>query len=190
MWVCGGLIWVRGEHPAETMLDVVGLSDALPVGYRTREEVTSRSFVGQTMLRAVFREAGFTFLLEPDRLRNGSFVTLEPLSDAYGEAWGFSLNSELDLATAGHAHGGKVTGWVYAAGPDVRDVNGDTPDMDLSAPTPHASALSLLERSVGRTLESIVFEGAKEQAGSTDDPWIAAVLDHEAVAEVFSLEAT
>ncbi len=186
-WICGGLIWVPGEHPAETILEVAGVGDALPVGYRTREDVTSGGFACHSNLRAVFREGGFTFLIEPEHLRNGSFGTLEPLSEAFGQAWGLSLDDSADLATAGAARAGAMVGWVYAEGA-VRDVNGDAPDLDLEAASAHELALSLLERSVGRTLPRLVFEGTLEQAGATDDPWIAAVLDHEPVAEVFQLE--
>lgn len=186
-WLCGGLIWVPGERPAETILELAGAGEAMPVGYRTREDVTSGGFACHSNLRAVFREAGFTFLVEPDHLRNGSFGTLEPLSEAFGQAWGLSLDDAAGVATAGAARAGAMVGWVYAEGTD-RDVNGAVPDLDLDAPTPHEVALSLLARSVGRTLAELVFEGSLEQAGATDDPWIAAVLDHEPVAEVFQLE--
>ncbi len=186
-WLCGGLIWVPGEHPAETILEVAGVGDAIPVGYRTREDVTSGGFACHSNLRAVFREADFTFLVEPERLRNGSFGTLEPLSEAFGRAWGLSLDDSADVATAGAARGGAMVGWIYAEG-SVRDLNGISPDLDLEAAAARDVALSLLERSVGRTLAQLVFEGTLEQAGATDDPWIAAVLDHEPVAEVFQLE--
>lgn len=182
-WYFGGLLWVPGEHPAESMLEAVGLRDAIPVGYRTREEITSRSFGANERLRAIFREAGWTFMLEP-RGRRQSFRTLGPLSKRFGEAHAIAIDDINDIGEAASAKDGAITGSAQVEGGEC-ELEGEPPRIELDAERSRGCVVGLLKKTTGLTLDQLVYFGTHEWAGSAPDASIAAVLDHEPVGEVF-----
>ena len=165
------------------MLEAVGLRDAIPVGYRTREEITSRSFGANERLRAIFREAGWTFMLEP-RGRRQSFRTLGALSKRFGEAHAIAIDDLNDIGEAATARDGEITGSAQVEGGEC-EIEGEAPRVEMDVETSRECVLGLLKKTTGLTLDQLVFFGTHEWAGSAQDEGIAAVLDHEPVGEVF-----
>ncbi len=182
-WTFGRLIWVPGEHPAEKLLEAADVA-VTPVGYRTREDVTSAAFCSAKSFRAVFRDRGWTFLIEPARV-DGDYTTVDCLSAAFGEAHGLCIDELSAEGDGGTSVGGTRAGTVrveHGAPPVVEGVLslGEGPAVrDVLLPLLGATTL---------TLEALVFDGRREWRSASLDEEIAAVLDHDAVAEVFRVE--
>lgn len=185
-WRFGRLYWVPGVHPASAMLEAEGVRIARSLGWRTREEVTSRAFcVGYAgRRRAVFREAGWTFYVEPASVTSGDYRTGAPLSSRFGRAYG--AHFDYDTPDVSYFEAGRQGGYAIVED-DYRNVRGRIPGLpdDLGG---NPALEAVLWESACVRLPELVFDGAREAAQTSDDPFEALVFDVEPTAECFEVE--